>query len=98
MQLQWVGEQYRSAIGSYFESSPGLVRGYPKSLDALLDDKRFPVARHHLRTLFLDPFTDELDWVIIRAPDGGVMGIRAPHPESHGRSSEFVYVPIPAPR
>lgn len=71
VQLHWVGAQYRAAIGSYYESSPNGAKVYPNSLDDLLEDHRFSVPRHHLRQLYSDPFSDEMDWRLIPATGGG---------------------------
>lgn len=54
--LLQVGEAYRLAIGRYYESTPQPVKEYPKTLDELVEDKRFPVLKRHLRALYADPF------------------------------------------
>ena len=41
VELLWIGDQYRTAIGRY-RASGGQ---YPQALTDLLEDKRFPVAR-----------------------------------------------------
>jgi type II secretory pathway pseudopilin PulG len=51
-----VGEAYRLAIGRYYESTPQPVKQYPMSLNELVEDKRFPVLKRHLRKLYTDPF------------------------------------------
>ncbi len=74
-QLLWVGEQYRAAIRHYFYAGPpGTGRALPTSLDALLDDDRFPVPVHHLRRLYPDPVTGSTEWGQIKAGDG-IMGV-----------------------
>jgi type II secretory pathway pseudopilin PulG len=75
-QLEWVGQQFSQAIGSYYESTPGPVKAYPKSLQELLDDRRTAFARRHLRQLYVDPFTGTADWEVLRTPDGGIHGVR----------------------
>jgi type II secretory pathway pseudopilin PulG len=70
-----VGEAYRLAIGRYYNETPGLVKEYPPSLEALLSDSRFPNPRKHLRKLYMDPITQREGWGIVGAPSGGVMGI-----------------------
>ncbi len=74
-ELLFVGDQYRKAIAQYYWSTPGGDKHYPPSLDALLQDPRFPGARRYLRKVYRDPITDLPQWGIIRAPDGGIMGI-----------------------
>lgn len=51
-----VGEAYRLAIGGYYESTPQPVKQYPMTLNELVEDKRFPVLKRHLRKLYTDPF------------------------------------------
>lgn len=69
------GAAVRTAIGDYYESSPGTAKQWPPSLEALLDDQRSVVLRRHLRRLDRDPITRNTAWGIVRAPDGGVAGI-----------------------
>lgn len=74
-QLLWVGDQYRSAIRHYFYSGPaGAGRALPTSLDALLDDDRFPTPVHHLRRLYPDPVTGSTDWGLVQAGNG-IIGV-----------------------
>src|SRR6202000_694968 len=67
IQLLRIGAEVREAIGSYYESSPGSVKQYPESLDALLRDQRFIGLRRHLRKIPIDPFTGKSDWVLLTA-------------------------------
>lgn len=63
-QLLFIGDQYRNAIISYYESTPGGVKQYPKTLQDLILDKRHPVVKRHLRTLYADPMS-KLGWGLI---------------------------------
>jgi type II secretory pathway pseudopilin PulG len=76
-QLDWVGQQYVQAIGSYYESSPGSAKAFPKSLEDLLEDRRVPFVRRHLRQLYVNPLTGKLDWELIETPGPGIRGVRA---------------------
>lgn len=95
-QLEWVGQQFVQAIGSYYQSSPPGVKTYPPSLQALLEDKRYPFVRRHLRQVYLNPFTGTADWEMVKAPDSGIRGVRV-HlgvaADAAMASREFVYVP-----
>jgi type II secretory pathway pseudopilin PulG len=71
-ELLFIGHQFRQAIGRYYVA--GGFR-YPRELADLLDDNRSAVPRHFIRQIYRDPMTGEADWQIIRAADGGVMGI-----------------------
>ncbi|MBI5492856.1 MAG: type II secretion system protein [Deltaproteobacteria bacterium] len=75
-ELLFRGMQIQSAIGMYYEQSPG-AKAYPRALEDLLKDNRYPVAKRYLRRLYEDPFTGKPDWEPIKAPDGGIMGVRS---------------------
>jgi type II secretory pathway pseudopilin PulG len=75
-QLLFVGDQIRAAIGAYYEKAPDPAsHAFPPSLDDLLEDKRWPVRRRHLRKVFLDPMNNRPEWGIVTAPNGGVIGV-----------------------
>jgi len=70
-QLLFAGDQIRTAIASYFASG----HQFPLSLQDLLDDKRSPIAKRHLRRLYFDPMTGTTDWMLVPAAEGGIMGV-----------------------
>jgi len=72
-ELLAVGSEIRHAIGEYYQAGPGEM--YPKSLEALVEDKRAPTARHHLRRLYADPLSGKTDWGILKTPDGAIRGV-----------------------
>ena len=65
-ELLFIGEEYRRAIGSYYESSLGAAKQFPLSLDDLLLDKRFPNAKRHIRKLYADPIARNTQWGLIK--------------------------------
>lgn len=73
-ELLFVGGEFRRAIASYFERSPGAAQ-YPRKLEDLLVDKRFPVATRHLRKIYYDPMTGSQDWGIVKEAGGGILGV-----------------------
>lgn len=73
-ELLFIGEEYRQAIGSYFDRTPGADKQYPGKLDDLLQDKRFPMPVHHLRRLYRDPMTPDGSWELIRS-QGKIIGV-----------------------
>jgi len=77
--LLHVGEQYRRAIERYYLAGP---RQYPRTFADLLRDGRKPGVERYLRRLYPDSITNSDDWGIVKAPDGGVMGV---HSRSEGR-------------
>jgi type II secretory pathway pseudopilin PulG len=84
-QLLWVGHEYRAAIGRYWSQR----RAYPQTLQELLGAAPdAPVQARYLRRLYPDPMTNAVDWVLVPAPNGGIMGVtssskRAPLKTGH---------------
>ena len=74
-ELLYAGNAYRNAIASYYERTPGGVKSFPKSLEDLLKDPRLPVNVRHLRRMYRDPITNSVEWGLIPAPGGGIMGV-----------------------
>jgi len=70
--LLWTGEQYRRAIERYYLAGP---RQYPRELTDLLRDLRKPAVERYLRRLYPDPVTGSYEWGIVKAPDGGILGV-----------------------
>lgn len=77
VELMFVGEQFRQAIGSYYESSPGIPKRYPDSLEKLLMDDRFPKVKRHLRKIFHDPTTGKSEWGLVKKPGAGIVGVHS---------------------
>jgi type II secretory pathway pseudopilin PulG len=76
-QLLFAGAQFRRAIASYYNTiPPGGARTLPPSLEALLNDNRFPRPIQHLRRIYPDPMTGQPDWQLIRE-SGGIVGVRS---------------------
>ncbi len=73
-----IGAEYVAAIGAYREGTPGLVvNSFPPSFGSLVRDSRFVTVRRYLRCEYPNPFTGRVDWEVVPAPDGGILGIRA---------------------
>ena len=69
-ELLFVGEQYRQAIRRYYSAAPGgAQRGYPTSLELLLEDDRYPIPVRHLRRAYPDPITGKAEWGLLKAGD-----------------------------
>jgi type II secretory pathway pseudopilin PulG len=75
-QLEWAGNQYAQAIGSYYYANVGSVRYYPQTFDDLLRDRRYLGIKRHLRERYVNPFTGQSDWQVIVAPGGGIRGVQ----------------------
>jgi type II secretory pathway pseudopilin PulG len=84
-QLLWVGHEYRVAIGRYWSHK----RVYPQRLQDLLGAAAdAPLQVRYLRHLYPDPMTNAVDWVLVPATNGGIMGVtssskRAPLKTGH---------------
>lgn len=76
-ELLFVGNQFRQAIRSYYEHTPGAAKRFPQKLEDLLSDNRHPMAVRHLRRLYADPMTGAADWVAVMSPEGGIMGVHS---------------------
>lgn len=74
-ELIWIGEQFRQAIGLYYQRSPGAVKRYPEKLEDLLEDRRYLNLHRHLRRIYADPISGKPEWGLVPAPGGGIMGI-----------------------
>jgi len=74
-QLMWTGGQFRRAIASYYTNGPPGVREFPRDLADLLEDRRGPIVRRHLRRLYPDPVTGIFDWQVLRLPDASIIGV-----------------------
>ena len=75
------------ALRSYYRSSPGLAQ-YPKELADLLEDQRFPEAKHHLRQLYPDPI-GQGEWALQRGFDGRITGLNSPSTEQPLKQADF---------
>lgn len=75
-ELLFIGNQFRDAIGRYYDATPGGAKQYPPTLDALLMDVRFPEPRKHLRKLYHDPITKKKEWGVIRV-GGRIVGVHS---------------------
>ncbi len=78
-ELIFRGEQIRTAIERYRDALPE-AQALPTSLDELLVDRRSTPPRHHLRRAYPDPFTQQLDWVLLRDGQGGLLGVHSSAP------------------
>lgn len=71
--LMFVGAQYRRAIELYVRSGGT----YPRTLEDLVKDPRRPDTQRYLRKTFADPITGKAEWGLVKAPDGGIMGVHS---------------------
>jgi type II secretory pathway pseudopilin PulG len=68
--LLFAGDQIRLAIRAYYYGAPaGQTRQLPLSLQALLEDARYPMPVRYLRRLYADPVTGSAEWGELRMGD-----------------------------
>ena len=75
-ELLFIGEEYRKAIGSYYENSPSGLKQFPDTLIDLVLDNRFPNAKRHIRQLYADPVAMQKDWNLV-LQQGKVIGLHS---------------------
>ena len=85
-ELLYVGNQYRRAIERYYVSGP---RQFPRALEDLLKDPRKPGTERYLRKLYFDPMTGKSEWGLVKAPDGGIMGVYSLSEDSPKKVANF---------
>jgi len=73
-ELKFIGESYKKAIGSYYESKVNGAKQFPEKLENLLLDERFPTIKRHIRKLYADPMTREKDWGL-EMQQGRIIGV-----------------------
>lgn len=86
-ELLYVGGEYRRAIARYYLHANRRI--YPRSLDDLLKDPREAATIRHLRKRYTDPMTGKSEWGIVKASDGGIMGIYSPSEEKPLKVANF---------
>jgi len=88
MEVLYAGNQYRRAIERYYVSGP---RQFPRTLEDLLKDPRKPGTERYLRKLYFDPLTGKSEWGIVKAPDGGIMGVYSVSEDSPKKVAGFAF-------
>lgn len=86
-ELLFAGEEYRRAIASYYDKSPG-DQQYPAKLADLLQDPRFPMPVRHLRRLYPEPISPDGQWLLIRR-QGRIIGVASPSAATPIRQAGF---------
>lgn len=76
-ELVFRGGEIARAIAAYQAATPGPAKALPESLQDLLEDRRGPRVVHHLRRPYVDPFTGEADWVLVKTESGRIAGVHS---------------------
>jgi type II secretory pathway pseudopilin PulG len=77
-QLLFAGGAIRDAIVDYYRRSPGGLREYPRTLQDLIEDRRYLTIKRHLRKIYADPITGKREWGLIKDGDGHIVGVHSP--------------------
>ena len=74
-ELLRIGALYAQALQSYRDASPGSLKQYPQTLQALLYDTRFVGTQRHLRKLYADPVGNGKPWGLLLDKDQRITGV-----------------------
>lgn len=74
-ELLFIGIEFRDAIALYYNRSPGVIKEFPKDLNDLIKDQRYPNIQRYLRRIYRDPMTGQAKWGTVPAPGGGIIGV-----------------------
>lgn len=98
-QVNWIGQQYVNAIGSYYYANTGSVHFYPTSVNDLLEDKRYLGVKRHLRSRYEQPIGAVTPSVsIIFGKADGVNGVEISVKLSDKVATQkFMFVPEAVP-
>jgi type II secretory pathway pseudopilin PulG len=88
-ELLRIGAEFQEAIALYYKRSPGAIREFPKHLDDLVKDPRYPHTQRYLRRIYRDPTTGLARWGMVAAPGGGIMGVYSLSAEKPIKSGGF---------
>jgi hypothetical protein len=89
-ELLFVGGQFRAAIGQYYLNPKGPQKEYPRRLEDLLRDPRYPGTVRHLRKIYADPITGKKRWGMVRLPNGGIIGVYSLSEEAPIKTGNFL--------
>ena len=88
-ELLFIGNEFRKAIGQYYQRSPGTVKKFPNTLDDLLKDERQLATQRYLRKIYRDPFTGNTEWGLLQVAGSGIAGVYSLSQAAPLKSSNF---------
>ena len=89
-ELLFVGEQFRRAIGLYYERTPGGAKQFPQAIEDLILDRRYPSVQRYLRRLYADPITGNAQWGLVTGPGGRIVGVYSLSAEQTLKRANFL--------
>ena len=90
-ELLFAGNEIRRALAQYYVSTPGNGERYPRRLEDLLKDPRYPTVRRYLRKLYPDPISGNAEWGLVKAGEL-ITGVYSLSEEEPLKSSGFAFV------
>lgn len=76
-QLLFAGSAIRDAIVNYRRRSLDGNLEYPRTLQDLIEDRRYITVERHLRKIYPDPMAANRDWGLITSVDGRIVGVHS---------------------
>lgn len=76
-ELIFRGEQIARGLAAFHAASGVGPPRWPRTLDEVVQDKRGPVDRHHLRQRYADPMAPDGQWALITDGQGGITGVHS---------------------
>lgn len=68
-ELLAIGVEMAHALARYRGETPAGQSSMPTRLEQLVEDRRFPVPRRHLRRIYRDPLTGKAEWGLVKTGD-----------------------------
>lgn len=75
-ELLAVGVEIARALGRYAAETPLGTPARPSALEQLVEDRRWPTPRRHLRRIYRDPITGQAEWGLVREGES-IVGVRS---------------------
>jgi type II secretory pathway pseudopilin PulG len=88
-ELLFAGDQIRRALTRYATSAPGGER-YPRRLEDLLRDPRYPLPRRYLRQVYRDPMSADGTWGLVKSGDF-IIGVNSSSEEEPLKTGAFAF-------
>lgn len=87
-ELLAIGVEMARALARYRGETPAGQPPMPVRLEQLVEDKRFPVPRRHLRRIYRDPLTGRAEWGLVKTGDV-IVGVHSLSPLAPLRRDEL---------
>jgi type II secretory pathway pseudopilin PulG len=76
-ELLFIGNEFRVAIERFYLNPKGPDKEFPRKLDDLVRDPRYPGTVRHIRKIYADPITGKVRWKLITTPDCRILGVHS---------------------